>query len=539
MSSMREAKYIDETSFDHRKNYGQYFTPNSVARLMVQWVMRDAPKTILDPAFGLGVFFDEVVKVKSAEQVVFTGYEIDSHILSYLGNRRSGQWLRVINNDYLEADTGSFDGIICNPPYMRFQKFLNRHNVLPKIEEKLGKKLVGYTNISSVFLIKSLKELNINGTLAFIMPFEFFNTGYGKEIKSSLLVNHLLKQIIIFSNEKEVFPEAITTVCVLLCKNDGKKENIKITHIKSNEEIDKINNISDFYHREITPLDLPCDKKWTPIILSLFSTQVPLKGFCKLSLYGAFTRGIATGANDFFALSKSKIEKNKIDSNNYCKCITKSCQVRKFVFAENDFNELYVADKPVYCLDIKDHKRQEIQNYIEEGERLGYHERYLTKVRNIWYKIENRKPAPIMVGVFNRGRLKVIRNFTTAITFTCFHCFYPNLFGEKYINKLFVYLLSDFGQDVLKSNKRSYGDELDKFEPSDLNESLCPSQDQFDMIDEKEVMKIIEKAETDEKLAVQMSNELIEKILDFQREDVLGSCSPEVHDVEELACSLV
>lgn len=529
MSSMRETKYIDETPLNHRKDYGQFFTPNPVARLMAKWVMKDDPKTILDPAFGLGIFYDEVIKINSVNQVVFTGYEIDNHIMTYLNHNGRSQNLRVINNDYLEAEVGFFDGIICNPPYMRFQRFLNRHDVLPKIEEKIGKKLIGYSNISSVFLVKSLKELNVNGTLAFIMPFEFFNTGYGKEIKKSLLANHLLKQIIIFSNEKEIFPDATTTVCVLLCKNDGKKEDIKITHIKANEEIDKISDISNFYQKEIMPSDLPYDKKWTPIILSLFSEQEPPNGFCKLSLYGSFTRGIATGANDFFALTKSKIEKYKLDENNYCKCITKSPQIRKAVFTEDDFNRLYNADKPVHCLDIKDHGNPEIQNYIKEGEKLGYHERYLTKTRNTWYKIENRKPAPIMFGVFNRGRLKVIRNFTTAINFTCFHSFYPNMFGQQLVNKLFVYLLSDIGQKIVKTNKRSYGDELDKFEPGDLNDSLCPSQKQFKMIGDEDAEKVIDLAKIDKEAAIQMSNNLIEKIMNAQQDVAPDRYSTALH----------
>ncbi len=270
---MRESKYISETPLNHRKDYGQFFTPNPVAHLMAKWVMKDDPETVLDPAFGLGVFYDEAIKINSRNQVLFTGYEIDNHITAYLNHNRNSPNLRVINNDYLEAEVGYCDGIICNPPYMRFQKFLNRHDVLPKIEEKIGKKLIGYSNISSVFLVKSLKELKVNGNLAFIMPFEFFNTGYGKEIKKSLLENHLLKQIIIFSNEKEIFPDATTTVCVLLCKNDGKEEAIKIIHIKSNEEINKISDISDSYQWKINPSNLPYDKKWTPIILSLFSEQ--------------------------------------------------------------------------------------------------------------------------------------------------------------------------------------------------------------------------------------------------------------------------
>lgn len=518
---MREAKYIDETSLDHRKNFGQFFTPAMVARLMAQWVIKDNPKTILDPSFGLGVFYQEVVKVNPQKQMLFTGYEIDKHILKYLDRMTHDNNLQVINSDYLESDAGSFDGIICNPPYMRFQKFLNRHSVLPKIEEKIGKKLIGYSNISSIFLVKALKELNDNGNLAFIMPFEFFNAGYGKEIKKSLLVNHMLKQIVIFSNERDIFPDAITTVCVLLCKNDGKKESVKITRIETNEELEKISDISSFYQSEIGSSDLRYDQKWTPILLSLFSRQERPSGFCKLSLYGSFNRGIATGANDFFALTKTEIEKYGIDSNNYCKCITKSSQIRKSVFTEYDFENLYIADKPVHCLDVKDHGNREVQNYLKEGERLGYHERYLTKTRGVWYKIENRKPAPIMIGVFNRGRIKVIRNFSSAITFTCFHCFYPNLFGEKYLNKLFVYLLSDLGQEIVKSNKRSYGDELDKFEPGDLCESLCPNQEQFDMLDENDALKVIELAESEEEEAVRMSNRLIEKIIPSERKELL------------------
>lgn len=477
---------------------------------MVQWVLKDNPATVLDPAFGLGVFYDEMIKANY--QLQFTGYEIDENIIAYLNYVENQNNLNIINNDYLEANVGTFDGIICNPPYMRFQKFLKRHDVLPKIEKQIGKKLVGYSNISSVFLVKALNELNDNGNLAFIMPFEFFNTGYGKEIKKSLLDNHLLKQIIIFLNEKDIFPDATTTVCVLLCRNNRKEELIKITQIKSDDELNQISDISDFYQRKIDPSDLPYNKKWTPILLSLFSEQIVPEGFVKLSLYGTFTRGIATGANDFFALTKSKIENWNLDSNNICKCITKSSQIRKSVFTEYDFDILYDSNKPVYCLDVSDHENQQIRKYIAEGEKLKYHERYLTKTRNPWYKIEHRKPVSILFGVFNRGCLKVIRNLTTAINFTCYHSFYPNMFGEQLINKLFVYLLSDIGQAIVKINKRSYGNNLDKFEPGDLNDSLCPSQNQFKMIDNKEAEKIIEISKIDEKMAIQMSNNLIQRI---------------------------
>jgi adenine-specific DNA-methyltransferase len=517
MLSMHETKYISEMPFSHRKDYGQFFTPPSVAHLMIEWVMKNNPETILDPAFGLGVFFDEMIKSNSSVKTQFTGYEIDGHILAYLNNHGNGSNLEIINSDYLEADAGTFDGIICNPPYMRFQRFLRRHDVLPKIEDKIGKKLVGYSNIASIFLVKSLNELNVDGSLSFIIPFEFFNTGYGKEIKKSLLDGHLLKQIVIFSNEKEIFPDATTTVCILLCKKDGKEAPIKITLIKSKDEIEKISDISNFYQKQIKPSDLPYNKKWSPIILSLFSEQKPPEEFCRVSLYGSFKRGIATGANSFFSLNKSTVEELKIGNNNVCKCITKSPQIKKGVFTEDDLNELYKNDKAIFCLDVKDHEDPLVIKYIKTGEQLGLNDRYLTKIRNPWYKIERRQTAPILFGVFSRGRLKVIRNYSSAINFTCFHSFYPNLFGVSHINKLFVYFLSDIGQSIIKMNKRSYGSNLDKLEPGDLNDCLCPNQKQFELINEAEAEKVIKIAKTNDKLAVHMSNDLINRIINAQQ----------------------
>lgn len=509
---MLEQEYIKNTSIKHRKEYGQFFTPEPVARLMVQWVLKDNPQKLLDPAFGLGIFYDQFFKKSSNQKIDFIACEFDKKIIDFLGYHYEKNLLKLIQCDYLENNLGKFDAIICNPPYMRFQNFIKRHDVLPKIESLLGQKLIGYANISSVFLIKALSELNPDGRPAFIMPFEFFNAGYGTEIKRNLLKNGMLKQIIIFSDEKEIFPDAVTTICVLLCKNDGKQKPIKVAQFDATVSINQITDFESFYQKEIDPTQLPCDKKWTPILQALFKEQNIPSNFIPMSSYGKFTRGIATGANDFFTLNQTKLKKLKLD-NNVCKCITKSPQIKNAIFTEQDFNQLSELDKAVYCLAVTQHDDPNVQNYIKTGIEQGYHQRYLTKMRTPWYRIENRQPAPILFGVFNRGRFKVVRNFTTATNLTCFHAFYPNLFSEKIIDKIFIYLFSNIGQEILKNNKRSYGDNLDKFEPNDLNNSLCLNPDQFKNISEDDIKKIFNMIKTDEKKAIEMSDHLIQKII--------------------------
>jgi adenine-specific DNA-methyltransferase len=81
------------------------------------------------------------------------------------------------------------------------------------------------------------------------------------------------------------------------------------------------------------------------------------------------------------------------------------------------------------------------------------------------------------------------------------------------IDKLFVYLFSDVGQKIIKTNKRSYGDSLDKFEPGDLNESLCPNQMQLGMMSDKDAAEALRLADNDEEAALALSNQLIKKIM--------------------------
>ena len=515
---MSEVEYVRSTSVAHRKNHGQFFTPFPVARLMIRWVLADGPATILDPAFGLGVFYDAAEQSGNFHDgQQFVGYEIDDCILSHFARFASPKNLEIRHQDYLGARVGTFEGIVCNPPYMRFQKFLNRFEVLPRIEEQIGGKLLGYANVASVFLVKSLHELSEHGRLAFIMPFEFFNAGYGREIKRQLMQGHLLKQIVVFSNEKEIFPDAITTVCVLLCHNNRQAEAIKITRIASLAELNQVGDIGECYQRRIEAGRLPFDQKWTPILRSLFAERERPDGFVKLSCYGTFKRGLATGANAFFGLAKTTADQWRLDPRDLRKCITKSRQIRKPVFSEDDFRQLYEMNQPVHCLAVTRHDDQRSREYIAEGERQGYHRRYLTRVRNVWYELEHRTPAPILFGVFSRGRLKVVRNFTDAVSFACFHAFYPNVFGAQLVDKLFVYLLSDQGQEILKTNKRSYGDDLDKFEPGDLNECLCPNQSQLDLLDADDVKNVLDVAKTDERTAIRMSNALIERIFTVRR----------------------
>lgn len=509
--SMLEEQYITNTAIAHRREFAQFFTPEPVAGLMAEWILANFPARILDPAFGLGVFYREIRKRHSTVQI--DGYEIDNFILSNLeASLQSDPRLSVRHADYLASDLDHYDAVICNPPYLRFQKFKNRFEVLPKLQESLDIDLLGYANISSVFLIKSLHQLSPGGRLAYLMPYEFLNAGYGKRLKQILLEQNFLRSIIIFENEKEIFPEAITTVCVLLCERAGPSPTIAISYVSAQSELENINGFEELPQYQVERNRLDYTQKWSPIFDHLHNAVVMPEGFCKISDYGNFKRGIATGANEFFALSKSKIDAWQLPKHVIRPCITRSVQIKKSIFDDAELSKLIEDDAEIFCLDAREPLDEHTAAYIEYGETLDLNKRYLTKVRDPWYKIENRSPSPLLFGVFSRNRYKVIRNFTDCITFTCYHSFYPNRPGANVVDKLFVYLLSDLGNSILRSNQRKYGAGLMKFEPNDLNSSYAPSLRLFNGLEDRDVTDAILEIKNNPASAQLIANSLMSRL---------------------------
>ena len=102
------------------------------------------------------------------------------------------------------------------PRICGFKNFSTAIKYFRAFLEKLGLKLSGYTNTASAFLLKSISELDGSGRLAYIMPLEFLNTGYGTIVKRRLIEDGHLSSIISFACEKDVFPDVTTSVGVIL-----------------------------------------------------------------------------------------------------------------------------------------------------------------------------------------------------------------------------------------------------------------------------------------------------------------------------------
>ena len=142
------------------------------------------------------------------------------------------------------------------------------------------------------------------------------------------------------------------------------------------------------------------------------------------------------------------------------------------MFSDSDYSDALNADKDVMIFNPLDLNDAHVVEYIRFGEDTDINKRFLTSKRNPWYGMENRMPAPIWVGVFNRSGLKFVRNETNTLNLTTFHCIYvqENLFGVD-ADLLFTYLISNCAKNLFSASAREYGNGLSKFEPNDLNKA--------------------------------------------------------------------
>lgn len=489
-----ENNYLSKTSIEYRKKYAQFFTPLPIAEIMAQWLLGNGNlKTVLEPAFGLGIFSRILLNYKP--NLIIKGFEIDLNIFEQAQEIfLPFQNVNLLLKDYIYYDwENKYDGIICNPPYFKFHDYDNK-KIIAAIEEKLAYQFSGFTNLYSLFIVKSLWQLNLNGRAAYLVPSEFMNSDYGKQIKSYLIKDKSLRYVIVIDFQENIFNDALTTASLLLFAKDNQSHTVQFININKNQDLVTVEELLKAYphydnNNIITFKQIKSEIKWRYYYQQQNSQKY--KNLIPFSLYGKVVRGIATGANNYFCFNQSQAEKHQISSQYLLPCICKSRDVKTLFFRESNFQQLKQEDKQIFLFNAISPEDEAVKLYIEKGIREKINQKYLTSTRNPWYRLENREVAPIWVSVFHRKGLRFIRNEANISNLTTFHGVYVNPIYSHKLDLLFAYLLTDIAQEIFNDYRREYGNGLKKFEPNDLNKAQILNLDLLDNKQENEIINLL------------------------------------------------
>jgi len=209
-----ERTYSNEASLEHRRRFGQFFTPPKLAELMADWVMSIHPLRVLDPAFGTGMLTAACVARDGATR--FTAYETDPVVMQHA---RRFDRLALNHADFLAAEVqGSYDGIVMNPPYIRHREIKGYIAERQLISHRARCVIPRSANLYVYFTVKALSMLAPGGRASVLIPAEWMSANFARTFKEYLLRDRLLKEVILFSNCSNVFDDALTTASVLLCE---------------------------------------------------------------------------------------------------------------------------------------------------------------------------------------------------------------------------------------------------------------------------------------------------------------------------------
>jgi len=194
---------------DKQKQLGQVFTPQVIARLMVNLSSQSTDAAVLEPAAGAGVFLD-VLKERGFGDIA--AYEIDQTVVPAIHSKD------VTNRSFISAYPGElnpeqFGLIIGNPPYVRWKNMSNAQQLELREHPLWTKHFNSLCDLLFYFIAASIELLEDNGELIFITPGFWMNTLHAKNLRK-LLINQGRLQTMIEFGEAQLFPGVATDIII-------------------------------------------------------------------------------------------------------------------------------------------------------------------------------------------------------------------------------------------------------------------------------------------------------------------------------------
>lgn len=394
------------------KLHGRYFTPESIADYVTDWVMdqEGGIGDILEPSAGDGVFIKSIHRHTDVwENANVISIEINEEISKVAAGRYEQlKWEKgwknnigesgkiIINDDFYKAyksglSQNRYQAILGNPPYIRYQ-YLNeeQRNEQSEILIQNGMTSNKLINAWVSFTVACVSCMEETSRMGFVIPAELLQVKYSEDLRK-FLVRHL-NRITVVTFRSLVFDGIEQEVVLLLGEKIAGDENHKIRIVQF-DDLEHMED-DDLENYEFFEADL-ASSKWTKYFLSdseLEQVQAAErdKRYIRFSKVAKCEVGITTGNNDYFCVDRDTVEKYNLGE--YCKpLIARSVNIRGIQFTEDDWNANIEAGARTYLLDLtlfdKNKFSKGLKSYIQFGEQSEQNTTYKCQIRDEWYKV--------------------------------------------------------------------------------------------------------------------------------------------------------
>jgi len=373
----------------NNKERGGYYTPAPMAAFLAEWAIRDEDSHVLEPSAGDG----EIVAAAAGrlgQRGRITAVELYSDEAEK-ARIRGGACTTVTKGDFFAWFKGkrpdqSFDAVLGNPPFIRYQDFLEEHRqpafVLMQEEGLHPSRL---TNAWLPFVVVATRALRPGGRLALVLPGELLQVTYAAELREYLARKYSSLTVVTF--RRLVFDGIQEEVVLLLgVRQDSVAAQISFVEMGGLEDLQM-----DLVKR-CEPVKVHLDharEKWTqyylsPAELGLIRELEESSVFDRLGDLAEVDVGLVTGRNEFFVLSGE--EARRYGVLQWCMpLVGRSAQIPGLVLRREDWDRLVADNGRCFLVQFGDVDRAALEEaalaYIRYGERMGFHRGYKCHIR--------------------------------------------------------------------------------------------------------------------------------------------------------------
>lgn len=464
---------------------GQFWTPDWVAEAMVAYVLSGGSPHVFDPAVGSGAFFRaaKAVGQRIGRHVELLGTEVFAEALAEARERglSSDDLANVRITDFVRnPPDGPFTGIVANPPYIRHHRLPADLKVFLKAltTRLIGRPLDGRAGLHVFFLIRALERLGPGGRLAFILPADIAEGVFAPTLWGWVGRHYRLDAVVTFDRDAAPFPGVDTNALVFLVARAAPQATFLWARCHERGAAFSDWALGGLRHQAAgMTLTLRNVKEALRTGLSRPPSNTPrdalvLRDFAKV------LRGIATGANDFFFLTRDRAAELGIPAEFLVPAVGRTRDIAGDTIAPERLTELDAAGRPTLLFSPDGRMIESfppsVREYLKHGEALGLPTRALIASRRPWYKMETRTPPPYLFAYLGRRHARFIRNTAQVVPLTGFLCVYPRSQEPRGIEALWRVLSHPDTVANLPLVGKSYGGGAIKVEPRALESLFLP-----------------------------------------------------------------
>lgn len=467
---------------------GQFWTPQWVAQAMVSYAVSNGASCLFDPAVGAGAFFlaAKALQPSLRREITCFGRDIDPRVIEQAkaAGLSEGDLQHLELRDFvLDPPELKFSSIVANPPYIR------HHRLSEFVKQRLryfgmsliGKPLDGRAGYHIYFLLRALEILEEGGRLAFIMPADTVEGVSGLPLWRWITAHYRLDSVVTFSPDASPFPGVDTNPLIFFLSNRPPSATFRWARWKQAGGNEFTNWIMNGFPNSDNEIYYAVDRDVSEGVETGLSRPKTsgLDTEFTLSDFASVIRGIVTGDNDFFFLTRQQFEAARIPEEFVKPAVGRTRDVTDEVITSETLTRLEDSGRPTFLLSLDGRKMaafpEAVQRYLRDGEQRNINEKPLISFRRPWYKMETRAAPPFLFAYLGRRNCRFVRNIVGALPLTCFLCVYPHDDSPEFVERLWSVLRHPNTVANLARVGKSYGSGSVKVEPRALERLPLPS----------------------------------------------------------------